>query len=377
MDKKPVLQTCKPQIGIAEREAINRVLDSGYLGMGPEVQAFEQELEVYLGGNRRVVCVSSGTSALHLAIAALGLQPGDEVLVPSFTFVATFQAIVMAGARPVSCDVTLETGLLDLKDAQQRLTKHTKAVMPVHYAGYPGDLDALYAFAQANNLRVIEDAAHAFGSRHNGQLVGSIGDITCFSFDPIKNITAGEGGAVVTNDETIIARIRKLRNLGIEPITNPSEKPDFDVTGAGWRYHMPDLMAAIGRVQLARFDRELKPAKMAIAASYRTRLTGIEGVKLLESSNEVVPHIIAIRVNKHVRAAIQSDLADAGYDTKIHYKPNHLLTAFHDGIARPVSEQLFEEILTLPSHAEVTEKHIDSIASILEKYSTFRLRDAS
>ena len=167
--------------------------------MGEEVQAFERELTGFFG--RQAVCVTNGTAALHLAVQGCGVGMGDEVLVPSLTYVACFQAISATGAVPVACDVDPQSFCLDWRDAEQRITAKTKAIMPVHYAGGVGDLDSIYALAQKAELRVIEDAAHAFGSSYQKRKVGSFGDIACFSFDGIKNITSGEGGCIVTDDQ--------------------------------------------------------------------------------------------------------------------------------------------------------------------------------
>ena len=361
MSDVELLQTSLPCTGEAEKLAIGRVLDSGYLGMGPEVAAFEQEIANYLGNKDSVACVNTGTSALHLACEALGLGPGDEVLVPSLTYVACFQAIAASGARPVACDVRLQDGLLDLDDASRHLTEITRAIMPVFYAGYPGDLAAVYAFASQHGLRVIEDAAHAFGSRTSETLVGSQGDITCFSFDPIKNITAGEGGAVVSRNPDIIERVREMRQLGIRK----SGQDDFDVSSRGWRFQMPDLMAAIGRTQLARFESELKPARQALHCLYRKNLEHIPGVSLLETSTDVVPHIMPIRLPATKRDSIRKTLLAAGFDTRVHYKPNHLLERFNNGYRCPVSEQLFSELLTLPTHPGVSETQVKQITGII------------
>jgi len=356
-----LLQTSLPSTGDSEKLAIARVLDSGYLGMGPAVAAFEQELADYLGNDVSVACVNSGTAALHLACEAVGLAAGDEVLVPSLTFVASFQAVAASGARPVPCDVKLQDGLLDVDDAVRRLTKNTRAIMPVYYAGYPGDLSELYSFAGQYNLRVIEDAAHAFGSSSDNALIGSKSDISCFSFDPIKNITSGEGGAVVSRDRSIIRSVREMRNLGIKKTGDEQ----FEVTGKGWRLHMPDLMAAIGRVQLAKFENELKPSRQSLHRKYRQYLENIEGINLLQTSDEVVPHIQPVRLPVKKRKLVRGALHDAGFETRIHYKPNHLHECFRDGYDCPVSEQLFRELLTLPTHPGVTEQHVEQIASII------------
>jgi len=360
-----LVQTSAPDIGNAEHAAVARVLDSGYFGMGPEVSAFEQELGAYIGGDRSVICTATGTAALHLAMKSAGIGPGDEVLLPALTFVGSFQAVAATGARPVACDVQLDSGLIDIDDAQRRLTPRTRAIMPVHYAGYAGDLDAVHDFARKRGLRVIEDAAHAFGSRCRGRLIGSFGDIVCFSFDPIKNITAGQGGAVVTEDAEVAADVRLRRELGIERGAGLGASADFDVGRLGWRYAMSDLMAAIGRVQLARFESDLKPARLARANEYRTRLGAIAGLSQLLSDDEAVPHIAPVRINPGARDAVSSALAAAGFETRVHYKPNHLLRMFGDGEARPSAERLYRELLTLPLHAAVSFAHIRDIASII------------
>ena len=180
--------------------------------MGKHVQKFEQELQSIF--NRPVSCVVNGTAALHLALQACGIDAGDEVLVQSITYLASFQAITASGATPIPCDINLSTLTIDLEDAKKKITPRTKAIMPVHYAGDLEDYDGIYNLAQDFNLRVIEDAAHAFGGKINGKYIGSFGDIVCFSFDGLKNITSGEGGCVTTNDLNIINKIKDARLLG-------------------------------------------------------------------------------------------------------------------------------------------------------------------
>jgi dTDP-4-amino-4,6-dideoxygalactose transaminase len=219
------------------------------------VRLFEQELATYLGTDRHVICVNTGTSALQLAVSSLGLGAGDEVLVPTITYVASFQAIAATGAKPIACDVRPEDLYLDMKDAARRLTSRTKAIMPVHYASGSRGLDAVYEFAGKHNLRVIEDAAHSFGGSHSGAKVGARGDVVCFSFDGIKNITSGEGGAIVTADDQVARLARDARLLGVEKDTearfSAKRSWTFDVHHQGFRYHMSNLNAAVGRAQLA------------------------------------------------------------------------------------------------------------------------------
>ena len=249
-----MIRLSKSSISEAEKQAVIRVLDKEYLGMGAEVQMFEKMLSEYFG--RTAVCVANGTAALQLAVQATGIGHGDEVLIPSLTYVASFQAISATGAKPIACDIDAKTCMLNWKDAEKRLTPLTKAVMPVHYTGGVGPLDEIYSFAKLNNLRVIEDAAHAFGTIYKQKKIGGFGDISCFSFDGIKNITCGEGGCIVTDDLDIIRKVQDARLVGVEKDTEKrytgQRSWEFDVTAQGWRYHMSNIMAAIGIEQFKR-----------------------------------------------------------------------------------------------------------------------------
>ena len=249
------IRVSKSVVGQEESEAVeNIVRNIGYLGMGEEVKIFENELELYIGNpDYKAICVNSGTSALHLAIEAI-TNPGDEILVPSFTYIATYQAITAAGCIPISCEVNKDTLFIDLNDARDRVTNKTKVILPVLYASNPSVLKEVYNLANEFNLRVIEDSAHAFGCDYYGKKIGAQGDIICFSFDGIKNITSGEGGAIFTSDVKVIEYVKDARLLGVEKDSEKRYKGerswDFDVTIQGYRYHMSNIFAAIGRVQL-------------------------------------------------------------------------------------------------------------------------------
>ncbi|MBQ4132766.1 MAG: DegT/DnrJ/EryC1/StrS family aminotransferase [Desulfovibrionaceae bacterium] len=359
-------------VGKQESEAVAGVLEqSGYLGMGEEVRLFEEEIAAYLGVPPWAVsCVNSGTAALHLAMEC-SLPEGAEVLIPSLTFVASFQAALQANLRPVACDVQLKNGLLDLADAETRITPETRAVMPVHYASNPTLCGEIYDFAEKHNLRVIEDAAHAFGCTFKGKKIGSFGDIVCFSFDGIKNITSGEGGAVVTLNPELARLIKDARLLSVE---NDTEKRfqgkrswNPDVKRRGWRYHMSNIMAAIGRTQLSRLENEFAPARRELARLYRQRLSNVPGVQLLEMNmEEVIPHIHPVRILDGRLEAVRNFLEQAGIPTGSHYKPNHLLSLFGGGGLRlPASEQLIAELLTLPLHPGLKLEDADFICSKL------------
>jgi dTDP-4-amino-4,6-dideoxygalactose transaminase len=367
----------KSFVGQEEADAVSRVIvNSGFFGLGAEVKAFEDELSAYIGNGRQVICTSAATAALHLALQSCGVGEGDEVLVPTITYVATYQAISATGAKPVSCEVRESDCWLDLEDAEARITPKTKAIVVVHFASGCGDLDALYALAKKHNLRVIEDAAHAFGCSYRGTRIGSRGDVVCFSFQGTKNITSGEGGAVVTGDGMVAQRVRDLRLLDV---LNDSENRyagkrswEFDVNEQGWRYHMSDLMAAIGRVQLRRFETEMKPRRMALGRRYQQLLAGVGHVRLLDISfAEVIPHIYPIYVTNGSRDEIRAALAERGIETGIHYKPNHLLTMYGNATEHfPVAERLFDEMLTLPLHPGLTEEQQDEIVGVVRQFAT-------
>jgi len=360
-------------VGEGEAEAVRRVLvEDGYLGMGTEVRRFEEELAAYLDrAPDQVMAVNSGTAALHLAVQAV-VEPGGEVLVPSLTFVASFQAVSAAGCVPVACDAREDNATIDLKDAEARITQRTRAIMPVHYASNPAGLDATYDFARKHKLRVIEDAAHAFGCRHKGRRIGSFGDIVCFSFDGIKNITCGEGGCIVTSDPEAARRCSDARLLAVQNDAQAryagARSWDFDVTDQGYRYHMSNIMAAIGRVQLSRLENEFAPQRVRLGALYRERLADLPDLAFFRSEPDavIIPHIMPVRVLHGRRDTLQAALAEAGIPTGMHYKPNHLLSRYGGGqTSLPVTERLYRELMTLPLHPGLSEDEVEQICATL------------
>lgn len=362
-------------VGAAEAAAVTRVItEDGYLGMGSEVQRFEAELAAWLGVEPgQVITVNTGTAALHLAVQAVTAR-GSEVLVPSLTFVASFQAVSGAGCVPVACEVREDTATIDLEDAEKRLTERTAAIMPVHYASNPWQVEVVYDFARRHGLRVIEDAAHAFGCRRDGRKIGSAGDMVCFSFDGIKNITSGEGGCIVAFDPEAARLCSDARLLSVE---NDAEKRfsgrrswDFDVKRQGWRYHMSNIMAAIGRVQLSRLDGEFAPARRVLGALYRQLLSDVPGLALLriDPADDIVPHIFEVRVLHGRKDAVKAALAEAGVPTGVHYKPNHLLTFYGGGrVSLPVTERLYGELVTLPLHPGISPDDVRRICATLRE----------
>lgn len=363
------IRLSKSVLGDEEIKAVTEVLKREYLGMGEDVHLFETNLMHFFG--REVTLVNTGTAALHLALEGIGLQKGDEVLVQSLTYVACFQAIRAAGATPIACEVYDNTLTIDLEDAEYKLTENTKAIMPVHYAGNVGNLEAIYTFAKKHKLRVIEDASHAFGTTYKNKPIGSFGDICCISMDGIKNITAGEGGMIITSDKEVQKRIKDARLLGVENDTESRFKGtrtwDFDVKYQGWRYHMSNLMAAIGYTQLQKFP-FFKMRRQLLATIYQNELKNI--AKIVDCNyEEVVPHIFVIRVPAEKRDLIKNKLAESNIATGIHYKPNHLLSLFQenqDNKTLKHTELVYRQLITLPLHPELSEEDVLFICSIIK-----------
>lgn len=371
-DTNTIIRLSRSVIGEEEKAAVVRVLDRAFLGMGSEVQSFERELAAYLDTDRPVHCVNTGTSALHLAVEALGIGPGDEVLVPSITYVASFQAIAATGATPVACEVRSDTAYIDIDDAAKRVTSRTRAIMPVHYASSVKGVDDVYSLAHSKGLRVIEDAAHAFGCRVGNGLVGASGDIVCFSFDGIKNITSGEGGAVVTGDADVARYVATARLLAVENDTEKRFSGErswvFDVLHQGHRYHMSDIMAAIGRAQLKKID-QFGEIRRSLARVYQAALADIADLSLLDFDyTSAIPHIFPVRIANGRRDGLMDHLRANQIQCGLHYAPNHLLTYFRTDYALPTAEMLGRELLSLPLHPLVTEQDQQRIVARVKDY---------
>jgi dTDP-4-amino-4,6-dideoxygalactose transaminase len=374
LDIKMNYRLSQPEISEEEIAAVTEVLRSEFFGMGREVASFEEKLGSFFG--RETLCVSTGTAAVQLGLIGAGIKPGDEVLVPSLTFIATYQAISATGAIPVSCDVDPNSLQIDLDDARKRITPKTKAIVPVYFVGATNCLDLVAEFGIANNLRVVADAAHAFGSKHKGNLVGSFGDISCFSFDGIKNITSGEGGCIVTDDQDALNRIRDARLLGVvgdsEKRKNRLRSWDFDVQHQGWRFHMSDIFAAIGMVQLAKLEVNSKK-RQELFNRYLLNFKDNSRISLFEwdTSAGMVPHIFVLRVpGLRNRDDLRLRLENLGIPTGVHYKPNHLLSFYKEKYRLPATELIYPEILTLPLHTRLTPTDVDKICEIFNEVIT-------
>lgn len=367
---KKLIRLSKSHLGEEEKQAVIRVLDCDFLGMGEKVGEFENALTSFF--DRKVVCVTNGTAALQLALEACNIGTGDEVLVQSLTYVSSFQAISATGARPVACDVDPISLTLDVNDLEKRLTRKTKAIMPVHYSGGVGELDKIYEFANEHGLRVIEDAAHAFGTEFKGSKVGTFGDISCFSFDGIKNITSGEGGCIVTDDQEIISKAQDARLLGVQKDSDKRYEGkrswDFNVSAQGWRYHMSNIMAAIGLVQLEKYQ-ELSRKRKSLAMHYDKLFLNNKIISTIPHNySEVVPHIYVVQVlGLKNRNLLREKMLKLGIQTGIHYQPNHLLNFFKEDKMPllPVTERVFPMLLSLPLHPGLCEKDLNYVSKAI------------
>ncbi len=367
--KKKIVRLSKSCLTAKEKSLVNKVLDKEFLGMGPEVKNFENELKTYF--KRDVVCFNSGTAALQVALQAVGIEPNDEVLVPSITYVASFQAISATGAKPIMCDIDENSLQICLKSIKKNISKKTKVIMPVHYSGSVGRFTELITLAKKKNLRIVEDAAHAFGTKFKNKRIGSFGDITCFSFDGIKNITAGEGGCLVTNDKKVIDLAKDIRLLGV---SNESNKRYLghrswinDVKIQGWRYHMSDINAAIGRAQFKKFNFFSK-RRRELCKFYDKQFLNIPKIKIFKRNfNEEVPHIYVIRIlNLKKREELRKKLQKFGIQTGIHYIPGYKFTKYKkDKIFFKNTEKVYKEILTLPLHPDLDKKDIKFVCNKL------------
>jgi len=371
----PPIPVFQPVIGVDTIKAVVDALHAGWLGMGAVTKAFEDGLARFLGlQDRYVLATNTGTSALHLGLLAAGVGPGDEVITPAFNFVSDHQAIVATGAAPVLCDVDDTSLGLDPDKAAALIGPRTKAIVPLHFGGVAGRVKELYSLAERHRLRVVEDATHAFGTRVDGRAIGSFGDVTCFSFDPVKVITSIDGGAVVVNDAATLERLRHWRFLGIDRETlaryQNSRAWEYDVVSQGFRYHLTNINAAVGLSQLARADEFIASRRQACRL-YSRLLAGVGGVRCPTTDFEdVSPFIYTVRVPAAHREGLITHLRGRGIATGIHFLPaqdfTYLRSCRRGDLA--VTECVTREILTLPLHTHMAPATVERVATAIREH---------
>jgi dTDP-4-amino-4,6-dideoxygalactose transaminase len=359
----------RPSLDEETFQAVSEVLHSGWITSGPQVLAFEEALSTYLGGNRMVRALNSGTSALELALSLCKIGPGDEVIVPAISFACSANVVLRAGARPVFVDVDLTSRNLKLDQVATVITKHTRAIMPVHFAGLSVDMDALYGLAKQHHLRVIEDAAHAIGSGWGDRKIGGFGDLVCFSFHPNKNITTIEGGALSVGDSALVPELERLRFHGI----SRDAKGSIDVVVAGGKYNLSDVSACIGLHQLRRLD-EFVARRAELASQYFTFFGDRSDLMLPARGDEghswnMFTVLIPFAGLGMERSALQHAMAARGISTGVHYPaiPGFSLCqslGYHE-TEFPNAQRIGRETVTLPLFPSMTNADVKRVCSAL------------
>jgi dTDP-4-amino-4,6-dideoxygalactose transaminase len=370
----------RPDVGEEEVAAVVETLRSGWLTVGPRTQRFEQDFAKTIG-SAHAVAVSSCTAALHLALDALDLNPGDEVITSTHTFTATAAAIVHAGARPVLADCTADTLNLDPEEIERKITPRTRAIVPVHFAGHPAAMDEILQIARRHRLTVIEDAAHALPASYRGRPVGTIGDVTAFSFYATKNITTGEGGMLTTADDSLAERLRTRRLHGMSRDAWRRYSGDgswrYDVTYPGFKYNMTDIAAAIGLVQLRRLP-VLHQRRRHLAALYEEMLVDVPELELPVTHSDVEHawHLYVVRLRPRQLRIHRDELIELlkaeGVPTQVHFMPLHLHSYYRDAFGYrpedfPVASDVGERILSLPFFTLMCDDDVRYVAATLRR----------
>jgi len=370
------LPYCRPDLGPEEIDEVVETLRSGWLATGPRCKQFEERFREYVGASH-AVAVSSCTAGMHLALAAAGIGPGDEVITTPLTFCSTVNVVIHRGATPVLADICLDDYNLDPAEVERRITPRTRALMPVHYGGQPCRMDELLDIARRHKLLVIEDAAHAVGARYRDRPVGSLGDVTVFSFYVTKNMTTGQGGMVTTEDGDLAAQVRLLSLHGMSHDAWRRYEAlgswYYEVTAPGFNFAMTDVQAALGLGQLSRLER-FQELRARYAAEYHRLLADLEEVILPSARPEVrhVWHLYPVRLRSERltigRAEFIEALRERGIGTSVHFIPIHYHPYYREGFGfrkgdYPRCEQVFEGLLSLPLYPLMS---MDDVARVAE-----------
>ena len=372
-EKRPeYIPFAPPLISEDEIDEVVDTLRSGWLTTGPKTKRFEEEFARYVG-SEHAVAVSSCTAAMHLALVAAGVGPGDEVITTPFTFVSTVNVILHVGATPVFVDIRPDTFNIDAKRIEAAVTSRTKAILPVHYAGQPCDMEALLALAADRDLLVVEDAAHAVGAEYCGKKVGGIGDITCFSFYATKNLTTGEGGMVTTAHDDMAERIRILSLHGMHRDAWKRYTAQgswfYEVVAPGYKYNMSDIQAALGLRQLEKLD-GFQDRRRSIAQRYSERLGDVPGIEIPYVSPDVrhAWHLYVIQLNPASlaieREEFIEELKAMGIGVSVHFIPVHLHPYHREALGYseedfPVTGSVYRRVVSLPISLRMTDADID------------------
>ncbi len=373
MENIPVF---KPYINVNTLKHLINAFHVGWLGMGATTKEFETRISDYLELNDRyVVATNTGTSALHIALLAAGVGAGDEVITPSFNYVADHQAIRMTGADVVMCDIRDDNLGIDCEKAEKLISGNTKAIIPLHFAGIPCDIDEVYALAEKHGLRIVEDSMHAFGTIVGGRKLGSFGDITCFSFDPVKIITSIDGGCVIVNSREDAERLQRFRVLGVDKDTTERYKNrrawDYDVVDQGFRYHLTNIMASVGLSQIEQVD-EFIESRRQVCGIYNEAFSGRKGMQIpCTDFAHVSPFIYSLRILNGNRDGFVEMMRDHDIDVGIHFIPVHKHEFFSQARCgdMEVTNRVVEQVVTLPLHSCMKQEHVQRVVRAVESFS--------
>ena len=376
-----LIQVFKPSFGDEELEALRGPFETGWIGLGPKTAEFEEKFAAYVGA-KHAVGVNSATAALHLSCLALGIGAGDEVLVPTITFVSTAHAPAYCGATPVFVDVEPDTLNIDVEDIQRKLTPRSRAIIPVHYGGHACEMDSIWGIAQEHGLFVIEDASHACGSEYNGQRIGGLerSDAACFSFHAVKNLATGDGGMITTDRVEMMRVLKRLRWVGIDKSTWDRTEEAlmeldagtrryasygwyYEVHDLGYKCHMNDIAAAIGLVQLSKLE-SANARRREIVQQYHRALEGLDWIEhpMEKEYTRSAWHNYVIKTPH--RDSLNLYLKEQGIATGVHYLPIHLQPYYRKRfkVSLPVAERVWTQLLTLPLYPDLTDEEVEYVA---------------
>lgn len=371
------IQFSPPDITLKEIEAVTKVLKSKWLTMGPKTIEFENKFSKYIG-SKFSIAVNSCTSALFLSLKALNIQPGDEIITTTFTFAATANTIIHCGAKPILVDIDPNTYNINTKEIEKRISSKTKAIVVVHYGGQSADMDNIMKIARKYDLKVIEDAAHAAGSRYsNGKKIGNMGNLTCFSFYATKNLTTGEGGMITCNDNKLVKRLKNLRLHGMSKDAwkryyGVKSNWYYDITEPGYKCNMTDINAALGLIQLQKLDRA-NNKRRSIALKYNKQLNELDvQLPFIDNKNESAYHLFPIQLNSFNRDQFINDMNSHGIATSVHFIPLHMMSYYQNEFGYqdgdfPISEKVFHKIVSLPIYPQLSDSQLKYIIRTIKK----------